>query len=476
MDYYEKQSGENFRDFLFAQEEELKKELGDSNVKLDSEAMTITKDGIQFSVDEEGNISKIEGISLSDKKKKLNRIEGEVENPEAELVATLVTIQGDITWKSSDEETVKIVGSGNKVTIVGLKDGVAIVTASCQGEEANCEVTVRTVQIATELTVTSTDIVIGKNETAEIVATQNGTEEIEWESSDNRIVTVEGTGEDGETGKITGIECGTAMITARVQNKTATCKVTVAITAESLLKGIEEIKTAGTKKIIVNGTTDSEITETTQYKKEIYDLNIVMIDGELELSKELGANGKVKVNGAERQISEIADLSVSADGKTYSVGNSNDIGTADAYAPNTVVLKVNGNLTIQSEVILTSITGTYGGPKGLIVYCEQALTNNGTISMSQRGAKAQGQNVFLAKDASSNTFSFVSASGGSGGSSVKVIDKAKKSGIGGTRAIRICLWRRTEEVQLSVLWEEIVLQAQVQSEQAIVEDYGGRRY
>ena len=413
MEYYEKQNGESFRDFLFRNEENLKKELGDRNVLFNKEANTITINGIQFSVDENGNITKIDGISLSNTRIELNKFEDDEEPPKADLVATLVTITGDIRWKSSDEEVVKISGSGNKVTITGLKDGVATVTASCQGEEASCEVIVRTVEISTTLTLTPENIIIGKQEITELMAEQNGTEEIEWETSDNRIAIVEGTGENGEIGKITGMEAGEVTITARTQNQTATSKVIVAITAESLLKGIEEITTGGIKKILVNGTTDQEITEATQYKKEIYDVNVVLIDGGLEL----GTNGVVKVNGVEKAISEIQDLSVSADGKTYSVGNTKDIGTASTYAQNTVVLKVKGNLEIQEEVTLTSIAGNYGGPKGLIVYCEETLTNNGTINMTARGAKALGQNVYLWRN-ENGSFEYVPAQGGAGGSSV----------------------------------------------------------
>ena len=196
MDYYEKQVGGSFREFLFNNEEKLKKELEDLNVLVDKEANIITIEGIQFAVEENGNITKIEGIALSEKTKKLNIIQGVVEQPEAELVATLVTIQGEISWKSSDEEVVKITGNGNKVTITGLKDGVAIITATCQGEEASCEVTVRTVEISTTLTLSPENIVIGKQEETELTAEQNGTEEITWESSDNRIAIVEGIGEN----------------------------------------------------------------------------------------------------------------------------------------------------------------------------------------------------------------------------------------------------------------------------------------
>ena len=40
----------------------------------------------------------------------------------------------------------------------------------------------------------------------------------------------------------------------------------------------------------------------------------------------------------------------------------------------------------------------YGGPKGMFIYCTGTITNNGTIDMTARGAKAVGQNVYLWKN------------------------------------------------------------------------------
>ena len=62
-----------------------------------------------------------------------------------------------------------------------------------------------------------------------------------------------------------------------------------------------------------------------------------------------------------------------------------------------IVLKVNGDLTINEEAKLTAYASKngYGGPKGMMIYCTGTLTNNGTISMTARGAKTSGQNVYL---------------------------------------------------------------------------------
>ena len=133
--------------------------------------------------------------------------------------------------------------------------------------------------------------------------------------------------------------------------------------------------TSGKKMIRVKGTPDSSITEETVYEEEVYSFNVVRIDGDLELSAELGVNGKVKINEVETDISTITDLEVSEDGKIYSVGNQADVATASTYAKNGVVLKVEGDLKIGEDVTLTSVksTGNYGGPKGMYIYCERNI-------------------------------------------------------------------------------------------------------
>lgn len=103
--------------------------------------------------------------------------------------------------------------------------------------------------------------------------------------------------------------------------------------------------------------------------------------------------------------------------KTIDVGKAdtqNKDGTTETgYAKNMVILKVEGDLTIDQGVTLTACKSDdgYGGPKGMLVYCMGKLTNNGTISMTARGAKAEGQDVFLWKNID-GTFEYVPATGG----------------------------------------------------------------
>ena len=102
-----------------------------------------------------------------------------------------------------------------------------------------------------------------------------------------------------------------------------------------------------------------------------------------------------------------------------------------------IVLKVNGNLTIDEGTTLTAYTSKngYGGPKGMTIYCTGTINNNGTVSMTARGAKAVGQDVYLWKN-SDDTYEYVPKDGSEGNGVDRATGKgAKGSGGGGEGAI-----------------------------------------
>lgn len=103
------------------------------------------------------------------------------------------------------------------------------------------------------------------------------------------------------------------------------------------------------------------------------------------------------------------------------IGSENDVATENENAKSMIVLKVNGDLTINEEAKLTAYASKngYGGPKGMLIYCTGTLTNNGTISMTARGTKAEGQDVYLWKN-SDNSYEFVPAVGASGADKAKI--------------------------------------------------------
>ena len=95
------------------------------------------------------------------------------------------------------------------------------------------------------------------------------------------------------------------------------------------------------------------------------------------------------------------------------IGDGSDVGGAQDYASNTVIVKVNGNLTIEDGVTVSPYSTNYGGPKGFLIYVTGKLTNNGTIDNSH-GAYAEGQNVYLWKN-TDGTYEYIPAAGAIGG-------------------------------------------------------------
>ena len=84
---------------------------------------------------------------------------------------------------------------------------------------------------------------------------------------------------------------------------------------------------------------------------------------------------------------------------------------------------------------LTSINnGSYGGPKGMVVYCTGNLINSGNINMNERAAYAEGQNVYLYKN-SNGTYEFVPKLGANGGNKVNSTKAGRYLGVKGGDAI-----------------------------------------
>ena len=87
-------------------------------------------------------------------------------------------------------------------------------------------------EIATEeVTLTETELTLGRNTEYQLTAglsPMDSTDEVTWSSSDEKVAEVD------QTGKIQAIAAGTAVITAKAGEKTATCKVTVNIPMTSI--------------------------------------------------------------------------------------------------------------------------------------------------------------------------------------------------------------------------------------------------
>ena len=129
-----------------------------------------------------------------------------------------------VTWSSSDEAVVSVDGNGG-VTCVTTGSAIVTVTTVDGGKTAICAVTVTEIPVAvTDISLDKDEVIVNVEETATLEATVTPSDAtygtIEWESSDENIVTVAG-------GVLTGISAGEATITAKAGGKSAVCAVTV---------------------------------------------------------------------------------------------------------------------------------------------------------------------------------------------------------------------------------------------------------
>ena len=118
-----------------------------------------------------------------------------------------------VNYTSSDEQVATVTPAG---IIFGYKAGTATITAkSSNGKTATATVTVTEPIV---ITLSNTELTIGKNQTANITASLAG---VTWSSDNLEVATVD------ENGKVTGISAGVANIIATSGTVSASCKVTV---------------------------------------------------------------------------------------------------------------------------------------------------------------------------------------------------------------------------------------------------------
>lgn len=163
----------------------------------------------------------LNSISLS--KEKINLIEGKTEKISVIYNPENTTESKDITWTSSNKEIASVDANG---VITALSEGTAIITANCNGKEAECEVIVSKLEIPLESITIGDDISLKLGEGYKLNITykpETTTDEknVVWTTSDNNIVSVD------SNGILKANSVGTAVITATVNEKQSSIMVTV---------------------------------------------------------------------------------------------------------------------------------------------------------------------------------------------------------------------------------------------------------
>lgn len=298
-------------------------------------------------------------INVVDSSIKLNKktatiYHGGTSTNKIQLKATVKGATKNVIWESSDTN-IATVDTNGKVTSVS--EGTATITATANGKNAGCTVTVKesnislnmdTMQLSNKGTGSSmklTPVIIGSKKA------------VKWTSSDKTIATV-------SSGKVTGKKSGTVTITATANGVSDTCVVTVtdgliSINEEKILLYVGGTK-AETKKLKTNAG-----------KKDITTWNssnesIASVD-----------NGLVTAKGEGTAV-----ISVNCNGKTdtctVTVKN-----TTTEIKENDVFLRTKG--LDKSYQLNSSVTGRSNSVKWTTSDKTIAIVNKGKITAKQSG-------------------------------------------------------------------------------------------
>ena len=135
-----------------------------------------------------------------------------------------------VTWSSSNRN-VATVDSNGKVT--GVKAGTATITAKAGDKTATCEVKV--IIPVTSITLNLTSKTLRQNETVKLTATVKPTDatykDVTWTSDNPQVASV------SSDGTVTAVSEGTANISAKAGDQTATCVITVSNAASGSHEG-----------------------------------------------------------------------------------------------------------------------------------------------------------------------------------------------------------------------------------------------
>ena len=176
----------------------------------------------------------IEKISLDKSEAALKK--GETVKLTVTITPEDTTEDKTVTWTSSDEAVVTV----NDGTVTAVGGGTATITAKVGEKTATAEVTVNVP--LESISLDKSEAALKKGETVKLTVTitpEDTTEDktVTWTSSNEAVATV-------TDGTVTAVRGGTATITAKVGEKTATAKIEVDVPIESVKLNKQELKLA----------------------------------------------------------------------------------------------------------------------------------------------------------------------------------------------------------------------------------------
>lgn len=159
----------------------------------------------------------VSGVSLNKTTMALDRGQSE------KLTATVTPSDAEydgVTWKTSDPSVATV----DQGTVTALAAGSATITAAAGSQTATCVVTVSVPVAGISLNKTTLALDRGQSETLTVTVTPADAQydEVAWETSAAAIATV-------DKGSVVAVAAGSAIITAKIGEQTASCTVTVTV-------------------------------------------------------------------------------------------------------------------------------------------------------------------------------------------------------------------------------------------------------
>ena len=197
----------------------------------------------------------VSGIVLSETEMTLN------EGQSAQLIAIVSSDANNKTlaWSSSNEDVATVSKDGN---VTAVSKGVAVITVKAtDGSNVSASCTVNVIKIVSGITLSESELTLNEGESAQLSATITpelaNNKTLLWTSSNEAVAVV------SETGKVTAISKGSAIITAKAtdgSNVSASCVINV-------VKLIASISLSQTK-------IDMEVGQRTSITAQINPINV----------------------------------------------------------------------------------------------------------------------------------------------------------------------------------------------------------
>ena len=365
MEYHLNGGAATFSDYIFAHGDDLKEALGANNVNLNSAAKTITYKGTLYSVATDGTVARLDGIGLSETTKTLSIVGTDKE--EFALTATLTNISGTISWSTSNANVATVTGNGATATVKAVGNGTTTIKATCNGKEATCEVTVKTITLATSLTISGETTVASGAKIDLTVAQGGGNEEIEWSVNDKSKATV--VKKDDSKATVTGVSEGAAVITATAKNSGKTATYSITVTAPKFSDYTWTEINALAKEIAKDNTITNQTANVTktingkEYAAKVGDEKTITIASKDYKVRILGFNHDTLESGATAyNDSTITKAGISFEFKTLLPGaQMNSTNTnADGWGASLMRTNLNSTSAVEGMVNLSDIESVIG--------------------------------------------------------------------------------------------------------------------